>query len=1198
MQDNVRVREILEKASELPASERAAYLDAACEGSPEMRAEIDSLLDALLEADEFLVRPTMTGARSPVHAEADSIGSSIGPYRLVEKIGEGGMGIVYLAEQDHPVQRRVALKIIKPGMDSNAIVARFEAERQALALMDHSNIARVYDAGATENGRPYFVMEFIQGAAVTTYCDENRLPPEQRLELFITICQAVQHAHQKGIIHRDLKPSNVLITKEDGRAVVKVIDFGVAKAVSLPQPEISTLTQFGTLVGTFEYMSPEQAGGDPEQTDTRTDIYAMGVILYELLTGATPLDRRQFQRAGYEQMMRTIRDVEPPRPSDRLSRAGEDVAGTSALRRMDPRKLVKLLSGDLDLIVMKCLEKDRERRYESVGRLGQDIARFLNDEPVEAKPPSKFYLLSKFARRHKTSIAVSAAVLLVVLISFVTTLSIFWILKNEAARQRDSAIRATAAAQSANHAESLAMDQAIASRNASETSRVQAEYESYCASIYAASAAVQSGNLADAEEFLKIDPPALRNWEWNYLHAVANPQKLTLQFESIDGSLYHKDRSELSVTFGDRSVHFFDIRTGRELRAISNLGPRGLRPFAISPDEQRLIAERRDGSICVLGRDGEELASIPLASQRHTYVYSTRFTRDHLKFITSCRDDKSVRIRETATCRELLRLQGHSGLVVLTALSADESKLLTSSNEGTAQVWEMSTGKLLSTYHAPGGGWAMSAISADGKKVLTVSTDMSRQGVIWDAETGNELLSITEGIHTNANMGVNFSPDGNMVAISGGRFANVFDAHTGHLITMLQGHHGRVPGVEFIGDGSELLTGANDNSIRIWDLHPRLRPLVIGDPQHPIVNARFTTDAALITTDLPDHTVGVCNAATGEHLATLDANAPDGDVENFSVNSATGADNQCIAVPARDGSIGVFNPSTGRLLKRLGKPGPQSSAGLAVVTHDGKRVITQSVDGLLHLWDLFTGEVTTFGAPSTLSSQVIVNPQDNRVITSPGNGDAKLWDLPSGRLIGTLSGHSKAFFLSDDGRNISTPQQIQTSQGSKDCVFSHDGKSIATSSGLAAVIYDAATGHERYRLPIGHAVIHSVAFSPDDARLVVSCQDDTAEIWDLRTLHKVRMLWGHQGCVVSACYSPDGSRILTASVDATARIWDSKSGRALLVLQGHSAALVNAEFSGDGVEIVTLSEDGIARIWNSMTNEAIAAKMNRSPARP
>src|SRR5688500_6720872 len=330
-------------------------------------------------------------------------GGTIGRYKLLERIGEGGFGVVYMAEQLAPVRRKVALKVIKPGMDSRQVLARFDAERQALAIMDHPNIAKVFDGGMTDTGRPYFVMELVKGEPITSYCDANQLAPRQRLELFVQVCDAVQHAHQKGVIHRDIKPTNVLVMMYDTKPVVKVIDFGVAKALGQELTDRTLFTGFAQLLGTPLYMSPEQAGQSGLDVDTRSDIYSLGVLLYELLTGTTPFDKERFRRAAQEEIRRIIREEEPPRPSTRLSESKDRLPSISAQRHTEPAKLTKLVRGELDWIVMKALEKDRSRRYETANGLARDVQRYLNDETVQACPPSAGYRLGKFARRNKAA---------------------------------------------------------------------------------------------------------------------------------------------------------------------------------------------------------------------------------------------------------------------------------------------------------------------------------------------------------------------------------------------------------------------------------------------------------------------------------------------------------------------------------------------------------------------------------------------------------------------------------------------------------------------------------------------------------------------------------------------------------------------------------------------------------------------------
>jgi serine/threonine protein kinase len=447
--------EIFNEALDLDSPEAlAAYLDRACGGDPDLRARVVTLLAAHGRASGFLESPAvMPTADLDPQGPVEGVGTVIGPYTLMEPLGEGGMGVVYVAEQTQPVRRKVALKVIKPGMDSRQVVARFEAERQALALMDHPNIAKVHDAGTTPGGRPYFVMELVRGLPVTDYCDRERLPVRERLELFVLVCRAVQHAHQKGVIHRDLKPTNILVTLHDGVPVPKVIDFGVAKATGQALTDKTVCTAFAQLVGTPLYMSPEQAELSGLDIDTRSDIYSLGVLLYELLTGTTPFDPETLKRAAFDEMRRIIREQEPQRPSLRLSSLGHTLTTLSARRGVDPRRLNREVRGELDWIAMKALEKDRRRRYETANDLAADVTRHLNNQPVEACPPSRLYHLQKFLRRHRSRFA---AVGLIGVLGLSLAIAVGWQAVERAARRAETASAVTRAIDAAERAMRLA----------------------------------------------------------------------------------------------------------------------------------------------------------------------------------------------------------------------------------------------------------------------------------------------------------------------------------------------------------------------------------------------------------------------------------------------------------------------------------------------------------------------------------------------------------------------------------------------------------------------------------------------------------------------------------------------------------------------------------------------------------------------
>ncbi len=498
-----------------------------------------------------------------------------GRYTLLDVLGEGGMGTVYRADQTEPVRRQVALKLIRIGMDSRTVLARFDAERQALALMDHPNIARVYDGGTTAAGQPFFVMELVGGVPITEYCDRKRLSLQARLELFVTVCQAVQHAHQKGIIHRDLKPGNVLVTEVDGRPTPKVIDFGVARATEQKLTDLS-LVETGAIVGTPAYMSPEQADPSTQDIDTRTDIYALGVILYELLAGSPPIDAKQFRRGALLEMLRMVREIDPPRPSTRVSTA-DALPNIASNRNVEPAQLKRELRGDLDWIVMKALEKDRGRRYETASGFGADVMRHLAHEPVQAAPPSRAYRVRKFVRKHRGAVV---AVSLVVLALVAGIAGTTWGLFREAERvkERDAAFR-----------------KADDARRTADARAGEIKYQLGVSDMVLASVAYDNRDVVVAAERLGNVPPEQRGWEWHYLKRLTRGGLFALygHTSAVQSAAFSPDGARIVTASADLTARVWDARTGTPLLELK--GHTGaVNGAAFSPDGARIVTASSD----------------------------------------------------------------------------------------------------------------------------------------------------------------------------------------------------------------------------------------------------------------------------------------------------------------------------------------------------------------------------------------------------------------------------------------------------------------------------------------------------------------------------------------------------------------------------------------------------------------------------
>jgi eukaryotic-like serine/threonine-protein kinase len=1065
---------------------RAAYLDAACAGDPALRGQVEQLLKAHQEPGPFMARPAAALVAADEEPVGERPGTVIGPYTLLEQLGEGGMGLVFVAEQTQPVRRQVALKVIKPGMDTRQVVARFEAERQALALMDHPHIAKVHDGGETAGGRPYFVMELVRGVPITQFCDDNRLTPRERLGLFVSVCQAVQHAHTKGVIHRDLKPSNVLVTSHDGTPVVKVIDFGVAKAVGQQLTDKTVDTQFTQLVGTPLYMSPEQAGLGGLDIDTRTDVYALGVLLYELLTGTTPFDKERLAKAGYDEIRRIIREEEPARPSSRASTLGQAAVTASVNRRTDSKRLSRQVRGELDWIVMKALEKDRDRRYETASAFAADVQRYLHDEPVQAGPPSAAYRLWKFVKRHRGP-ALAAAVVVLTLVAGImgTTLGLV--------EARVNAERATAEEGKAKEA----LDQ-------SEQNLLRAESLLYGSQINLAQQAWESNQgLLAANHYLASCPRDFRGWEHDYLFTLFNRGLQTLHGHSfsVRSVAFSPDGQRLATASDDQTARVWDAATGREILSLRG-HQGGVSSVAFSPDGRRLLSGSYDQAVRVwdlaTGRD-------PLTLKGHSgWVSSVAFSPDGQR-LASGSHDQTARVWDAATGREILSLRGHQGGVSSVAFSPDGRRLLSGSGDKTVKVWDAVTGQELLTLQGHQAGVSNVALSLDGQRI--VSSGYDKRVKVWDAATGQLTLTL-EG-HTDRVTSVAVSPDRRR-AVSGSfdRTVKVWDAATPEDPYTFKGHGGPVLSVCFSPDGQRVASASADRTVQVWDVPTSQETLTLKGHQSAVLSVAFSPDGKHIFSGSLDGTVKMWDAATRQEIRTLRAAG----------NVAVSPDGKRLVTNSSDNTVKVWDAATGQETQTLkGHTGPIDCVAFSP---DGRRIVSGSQDKTAIVWDAATGQETlTLRGHQGGVRSVAFSPDGRRLVSGSYDQTVRVWDAATGQEIHTLRGHT----------------EYVTS-----VAFTPDGRRIVSGSGDQSVkLWDAATGQETLTLRGHTGPVTCVAVSPDGQRIVCDSHEKTLKVWNAATGYETLTLKGHTSSIHSVAFSPDGQRLVSGSADRTVKIWDA-----------------------------------------------------------
>jgi WD40 repeat protein/serine/threonine protein kinase len=1099
-----RVAEIFAEAKTCPPADRQQWLQEACAGNEPILREVERLLRAEECAGDFLEQPLFSqsdATKTSPGGHNRPILQNFGAYHILGVLGEGGMAIVYLAEQRGPIQRRVALKIIKQLYDNTSFVARFESERQALALMNHPNIAQVFEAGTTDDGQLFLTMEYVPGIPLTDYADRNLLGFRERLLLFQEVCHAVQHAHQKGIIHRDLKPSNVLVTVQDGKPVPKVIDFGIAKALNQKLTERTIFTEIGMLVGTPEYMSPEQADADDLNVDTRTDVYSLGVLLYELLVGALPFDRQMLRKAGYAEILRVIREVDPPVPSMRLSTLGDSATEIARHRRTDIRTLAHLLKGDLEWITMKALDKVRGRRYASASEFAADIARHLANEPVSAGPPSLAYRGRKFVSRHRGSVMAATAVALAFCIGAVVSFS-----------QYLSATREKSAA----------------------------ELASYTANLRAAELLLRGGQAGDARARLANTTPGLRGWEWRHLMSRTDQSIASIYSGIFFGSYYHVVSPQLRfsgdgaqiITYGGTFVRSWDTAT----KLLVNDQSGTERVLAVGPYGKTMLTGPQIDRDVDLPPEGFEL---------HFYDAATRKLLARLRGMNqnpgaaAISDDGAlvaaaadsldkyyepfpspILVWDTRTGKLNARLEGHNDAVPILRFSPDRKLLLSGSSkfDRTVRLWDLPSGRSLYVLPHDGSIYAL-AFTRDGRRFVTGCDNRVR---IWETATGRLIRTWDSG--TGWVDAVAFSPDDSLLATSSAETVRLWDAGTGALRAGFSG--GGAAALAFHPRKASLF-GWDTRVVKEFDFERRY---TLDEAREAVRAVAASSDGRYIAAASADHTVRIYDSSAGRLVRSLTGHTGEVAAVAFSPDSLA------LASGSSDRTVRLWSVADGRLIRTM--TGHTDRVNTLSFYPDGRQIASGSLDETVRVWNVATAaQVASMSARANPYMPARANPcaiavhPDGKTIAVLDEWEkaVSIWNAETYRQAGTLDTGSINFGAPCSG-----------------IAFSVDGELLAgpTNDATGIAIWD----YRNRRLMKTLAVfpksdlVRSVAFSPDKSLVAVGGYVTGAlSIWDVDRGISLADLSGHTLRVESLAWAPGGSALISGSTDRTVRVWDSRS---------------------------------------------------------